>query len=163
MQKIHAEATLDGIDRRILEALQVDGRLTLVELAERVGLSASPCLRRMRRLEEEGFIAGYRAMLDRVQLGLGLTVFMGIRVDGHRDENATALSAAIAAMPEVVACHVVSGAADFLLEVVVPDLAHYERLLFGTILKLPMVKDVQSQFALRTVKPAAPLPLGHLA
>jgi Lrp/AsnC family leucine-responsive transcriptional regulator len=163
MKRIHPEEALDALDRRILEALQADGRLTLVELAERVGLSASPCLRRMRRLEEEGFISGYRASLDRARIGLGLTVFMGIKVDGHRDENAAALGAAIQAMPEVVACHVVSGAADFLLEVVVPDLAHYERLLFGTVLKLPMVKDVQSHFALRTVKPASPLPLDHLA
>jgi Lrp/AsnC family leucine-responsive transcriptional regulator len=154
---------LDRIDRRILEALQEDGRLAIVDLAERVGLSASPCLRRMRRLEEAGLIHGYRAVLDRGAVGLGLTVFVGVKVDGHRDENASALQDAVKAMPQVVSCHIVSGEADFLLEVVVPDLQHYEQFLLGTLLKLPMVKDVRSNFAIRTVKAAAPLPLGHLA
>src|SRR5690349_877581 len=118
---------MDAIDRRILEALQDDGRLTVVELAERVGLSASPCLRRLKRLERDGYIEGYRATLQRSRIGLGLTVFVGIKVDGHRDENATALQDAVRAMPEVVSCHIVSGEADFLLEVVMPDLGAYER------------------------------------
>jgi Lrp/AsnC family transcriptional regulator, leucine-responsive regulatory protein len=154
---------LDAIDRHILEALQTDGRLSVVDLADRVGLSPSPCLRRLKRLEAEGHVAGYRALLSRERVGLGLTVFVGVKVDGHRDENATALQQAIKAMPEVVSAHLVSGEADFLLEVVVPDLKHYEAFLIGTLLKLPMIKDIRSNFAIRTVKTDATLPLGHLA
>ncbi len=153
---------LDAIDRRMLEALQADGRLSNVELADRVGLSPSPCLRRLKRLEKDGVIAGYRASLDRQRIGLGLTVFMEMKVDGHRDANATAIQEALRKMPEVVACHLVSGEADFLVEVAVPDLKHYEELLLGRVLKLPMVKDIRSNFAIRTVKPPSPLPLGHL-
>lgn len=153
---------LDAIDRRMLEALQADGRLSNVELADRVGLSPSPCLRRLKRLEKDGVIAGYRASLDRERIGLGLTVFMEMKVDGHRDANATAIQEALRKMPEVVACHLVSGEADFLVEVAVPDLKHYEELLLGRVLKLPMVKDIRSNFAIRTVKPPSPLPLGHL-
>jgi Lrp/AsnC family leucine-responsive transcriptional regulator len=152
----------DAIDARILAALQADGRLSNVELAERVGLSPSPCLRRVKLLEEAGVIEGYRANLARKTLGLGLTVFVGIKVDGHRDANANALQETMRRLPEVVACHLVSGEADFLLEVVVPDLAHYEQFLVGTLLKMPMVKDIRSNFAIRTVKASAPLPLGHL-
>lgn len=153
----------DAIDARILAALQEDGRLSNVDLAERVGLSPSPCLRRVKMLEDAGVIEGYRANLGRTKLGLGLTVFVGIKVDGHRDTNANALQDAIRRMPEVVACHLVSGEADFLLEVVVPDLAHYETVLVGTLLKMPMIKDIRSHFAIRQVKTNAPLPLGHLA
>jgi Lrp/AsnC family leucine-responsive transcriptional regulator len=152
----------DAIDARILAALQADGRLSNVELAERVGLSPSPCLRRVKLLEEAGAIEGYRARLGRAKLGLGLTVFVGIKVDGHRDANANALQETMRRLPEVVACHLVSGEADFLLEVVVPDLAHYETFLVGTLLKMPMVKDIRSNFAIRTVKANAALPLGHL-
>jgi Lrp/AsnC family leucine-responsive transcriptional regulator len=153
----------DPIDARILAALQEDGRLSNVDLAARVGLSPSPCLRRVKMLEDSGVIESYRANLGRTKLGLGLTVFVGIKVDGHRDTNANALQDAIRRMPEVVACHLVSGEADFLLEVVVPDLAHYETLLVGTLLKMPMIKDIRSHFAIRLVKANAPLPLGHLA
>lgn len=152
----------DAIDRRILAALQEDGRLSNVELAERVGLSPSPCLRRVRRLEAAGVIRGYRALLDRQRLGLGLTVFASIKIEGHQEEHTNAVQEAFRALPEVVACHLVSGESDFLLEVVVPDLGAYERLLLGRLLKLPGVKDVRSSFAMRQVKAAAPLPLDHL-
>jgi Lrp/AsnC family leucine-responsive transcriptional regulator len=153
---------LDRVDRRLLEVLQSEGRLSNVQLAERVHLSPSPCLRRVKALEHDGVIAGYRAVLDREAVGLGLTIFVEIKVEGHSDALATAIEDAVAAMPEVVSCHIVSGAADFLLEVVVPDLRAYERLLLGSLLKLPGVSDVRSNFAIRTVKPPAPLPLGHL-
>ena len=154
---------LDSVDRRILDVLQVEGRVSNVALAERVHLSASPCLRRVKALEDDGVIAGYRAVLDREAVGLGLTVFVEIKVEGHSDRVAEAIEDAVAAMPEVVACHIVSGAADFLLEVVVPDLRAYERLLLGSLLKLPSVSDVRSNFAIRTVKAPGPLPLGHLS
>jgi Lrp/AsnC family leucine-responsive transcriptional regulator len=150
---------LDDFNRRILEALQVEGRLSNSDLADRVGLSATPCLRRVKALEQDGVITGYRADLDRNRIGLGLTVMVGVKVDGHKDTNAAAIQEAFQAMPEVVSCHLVSGEADFLLEVVVSDLQGYETFLFGTLLKLPMVKDIRSNFVIRTVKEKAPLPL----
>src|SRR6185312_16969162 len=118
--------SLDSVDRRLLEVLQREGRLSNVALAERVHLSPSPCLRRLKALEHDGVIDGYRAVLDREAVGLGLTVFVEVKVEGHSDRLAEAIQAAVNAMPEVVACHIVSGAADFLLEVVVPDLRAYE-------------------------------------
>jgi Lrp/AsnC family transcriptional regulator, leucine-responsive regulatory protein len=154
---------LDDFDRRILEALQADGRLTNVELADRIGLSPTPCLRRVKALESAGIISGYKAVVDRAKVGLGLTIIVGVKIDGHRDENASAVQEAFRAMPEVVSCHCVSGESDFLLETVFPDIASYEAFLFGQLLTLPMVKDIQSNFVLRRVKESAPLPLGQLA
>jgi Lrp/AsnC family leucine-responsive transcriptional regulator len=150
---------LDAIDWRILAALQENGRLTNVELADRVGLSPSPCLRRVRQLEAAGVIRAYRALLDPQALGLGLTVFVELKVGRHSRENADALEAALSTMPEVVACHMVSGAADFLVEVVVPDLAAYERFLSERLLVLPMVADIRSNFSLRRIKAVGPLAL----
>jgi Lrp/AsnC family leucine-responsive transcriptional regulator len=153
---------LDAIDLRILNALQEDGRLTNQELADTVGLSPSPCLRRVRRLERDGFIRAYRAVLDREAVGLGLTVFVDIKVEKHSRDNAKALQDALAAMPEVVACHMVSGTADFIAEIVVPNLKAYERLLTEKLLTLPMIGDIRSNFALTQVKSDAALPLMHL-
>jgi len=151
--------SLDELDLKILTALQADGRVSNADLANRIGLSATPCLRRVRVLEEQGAIKGYRALLDRAKVGLGLTVMVGVKVDGHRDENARAIQAAFIEMSEVVACHLLSGETDFLLEVVVPDLAHYEQFLLSKLLLLPMVKDIRSNIVIRTVKETAPLPL----
>lgn len=151
--------SFDELDLKILTALQADGRITNADLADRIGLSATPCLRRVRALEQEGAIKGYRALLDRTKVGLGLTVMVDVKVDGHRDENARAIQAAFIEMPEVVACHLLSGETDFLLEVVVPDLAHYEQFLLGKLLLLPMVKDIRSNIVIRTVKETAPLAL----
>ena len=153
---------LDAIDLRILKALQDDARLTNSDLADRVGLSASPCLRRVRRLEKEGFIRTYRAVLDREAIGLGLTVFVDIKVEKHNRENAQALQEALRALPEVVSCHMVSGAADFVAEIVVANLKAYERLLTEKLLTLPMIADIRSNFALSRVKSDAALPLTHL-
>ena len=155
--------TLDSFDRRILETLQDDGRLSNVDLADRIGLSPTPCLRRVKALETSGLIRGYNAVLDRGGVGLGLTVMVGVKVDGHRDENASAIQEAFRSMPEVISCHLVSGESDFLLETVFPDIASYERFLFGKLLTLAMVKDIRSNFVIRTVKQGAPLPLDHLA
>jgi Lrp/AsnC family leucine-responsive transcriptional regulator len=150
---------LDIVDRRMLEILQRDGRISNAGLAEQLHLSPSPCLRRLRTLERDGVITGYRAELDRTRLGLGLTVFVEVKVDAHSERNAAVIGNTLRAAPEVVSAHIVSGSADFLLEVVVADLASYERLLFGTLLQLPNVSDVRSNFALRMVKSAGPLPL----
>jgi Lrp/AsnC family transcriptional regulator, leucine-responsive regulatory protein len=153
---------LDATDCRIIAALQADGRLSNIELADRVGLSPSPCLRRVKRLERDGYIEAYRAVLQRSRVGLGFTVFVDVKIDGHANERAVAFEEAIAAMPEIVACHMVSGAADYLLEVVVPDLERYQRFLVGKLLALPIVKEVRSNIAIQTLKAGAALPLGHL-
>jgi Lrp/AsnC family transcriptional regulator, leucine-responsive regulatory protein len=153
---------LDAIDHRILRALQEDGRLSNVELADRVGLSPSPCLRRVKRLEQEGYIEAYRAILKRQRIGLGLTVFIGVKIEAHADERADALQDAMIAMPEVIACHMISGDVDYLLEVVVPDLQRYERFLLDRLLAFTMIKEVRSNIAISTRKVAAPLPLEHL-
>jgi Lrp/AsnC family leucine-responsive transcriptional regulator len=152
----------DRFDRRILEALQTNGRLPNIDLAGDIGLSPSPCSRRVRLLEESGVIKGYSAVLDQEQVGLGLTVFVGIKVERHREKEAEAFREAVSVLPEVVMAHLVSGESDFLLQVVVPDLRAYEDFLTGTLLKLPGVRDIRSNFAIQTVKPQSPLPLAHL-
>src|SRR5258708_34997864 len=130
---------LDDIDRRIVAALQADGRLSNIDLAGRVGLSPSPCLRRVKRLERDGYIEAYRAVLRRDRVGLGFSVFVGVKIDGHANQRALGFEKAIAAMPEVVACHLVSGEADYFLEIVVPDLDHYRRFLVGQLLDPPIL------------------------
>jgi len=150
---------MDATDRAILRHLQADGRLPNAALAERVHLSPSPCLRRLKRLENDQTIRGYRAILDRRKLGLGLTVFVEVKVSGHSEDRATEFEKAVADIDAIIGCHIVAGMADFLLEVVVPDLAAYEQLLLHTLLKLPGVTDVRSNIAIRTVKEAGPLPI----
>jgi len=156
------KSELDAIDCHIIAELQSDARLSNVELADKVGLSPSPCLRRVKRLEQEGYIQGYRAALQRDRVGLGFSVFVGVKLNGHANEGALAFEQAVVAMPEVVACHLVSGEADYFLEVVVPDLAGYQRFLVGKLLNLPIVREVRSNIAIQTLKAGAPLPLEHL-
>jgi Lrp/AsnC family transcriptional regulator, leucine-responsive regulatory protein len=150
---------LDRVDRRMLAVLQEEGRIPNAALAERLHLSPSPCLRRLRALEKDGVIKGYGARLDRERLGLGLTVFIDLKVDSHSEETAGVIAKALLETPEVVSAHVVSGDADIRIEAVVPDLGTYERLLFGKILALPHVVDARSNFVLRTIKAGAPLPV----
>ena len=153
---------LDAIDCRIVAALQADGRLTNIDLADKVGLSPSPCLRRVKRLERDGYIEAYRAVLRRERVGLGFSVFVGVKIDGHANDKAMAFEKAVVAMPEIVACHLVSGDADYFLEIVVPDLDHYRRFLVEKLLELPIVREVRSNIAIQTLKAGAPLPLSHL-
>jgi Lrp/AsnC family leucine-responsive transcriptional regulator len=153
---------LDALDCRIIGALQADGRLSNVDLAEKVGLSPSPCLRRVNRLERDGFIESYRAVLGRKRIGLGLSVFIGVKIDGHADDRATTFEEEVVAFPEVIACHMISGEADYMLEVAVPDLEAYQRFLVGKLLNLPLVREVRSNIAIQTLKTGAPLPLAHL-
>lgn len=150
---------LDKFDLAILEALQQDARATNVEIAERVNLSPSPCLRRIRLLEESGVIRGYRADIDRGTVGLDLTVFVTFKVAHHTREHAHAFQQALQALPEVVGCYMISGNSDFLAEVVVENLAAYEALLTDKLLVLPHVTDIQSNFAIRSVKTSGPLKL----
>jgi Lrp/AsnC family transcriptional regulator, leucine-responsive regulatory protein len=153
---------LDSIDIKILQILQSEGKLSNTELADRVGLSATPCLRRVKRLEQEGIITGYRAELDRSKIGLGLTVLVDVKVDGPRNENSTKIQEVFRTMPEVLSCHLVSGEFDLMLEVAVPDLASYERFLLGNLLQLHIFKDIRSHVVIRTVTDRTPLPLDHL-
>jgi len=153
------EAGFDKTDRAILTILQREGRMPNVELAERVALSPSSCLRRTKALEAAGLIAGYRAELDRQRLGLGLTVFISLRVQQHSRVTSRAIEDALTAIPAVVACYVVSGEADFLVEAVVPDLGAYESLLLDQVLAIDAVSDARSTFAIRTVLGRGALPV----
>jgi Lrp/AsnC family leucine-responsive transcriptional regulator len=154
--------TFDALDRRIIAELQADARLTNVELAKKIGLSPSPCLRRVRRLEKEGVIEGYRGLLTRERVGLGMTVFISIKIEGHASEGADDFVSAVGAMAEVISFHLVSGETDYLLEVVVPDLAHYQRFLLDRLLSMPIVREVKSNIVIQTHKAGAPMPLDHL-
>ena len=152
-------AGFDKTDRAILTILQREGRMPNVELAERVALSPSSCLRRTKALEAAGLIAGYRAELDRQRLGLGLTVFISLRVQQHSRVTSRVIEDALTAIPAVVACYVVSGEADFLVEAVVPDLGAYESLLLDKVLAIDAVSDARSTFAIRTVLGRGALPV----
>jgi Lrp/AsnC family leucine-responsive transcriptional regulator len=156
------QSQYDKTDRAILSRLQADGRIANVELADAVALSPSSCLRRTKTLEADGLIAGYRAELDRDRLGLALTVFISLRVVQHSRETSRTIEEALIAIPAVVACHVISGEADFLVEAVVPNLAAYESLLLDQILAITPVTDARSTFAIRTVLSRGPLPLDAL-
>ncbi len=151
----------DRVDRAIVDRLQRDGRIANVDLADAISLSPSACLRRVKALETSGIIAGYRAEVSRVRAGLGLTVFIGIKVEGHSQETSSRIEQDLLAIPAVVACYLVSGSNDFLVEAAVPDLASYEQLLLGQILTIPSVVEAQSTFAIRTVLSRGPLPLEH--
>ncbi|WP_028468968.1 Lrp/AsnC family transcriptional regulator [Neptunomonas japonica] len=151
---------MNKVDYKIASLLQQDGRLSNVELSDKIDLSPSPCLRRVKKLEEEGVITGYYAALDRQLVGLGMTIFVDVSLDNHRDEASLQFESAILAMHNVISCFVVSGASDYRLEVVVSDLLTYEAWL-KTLQRLPIVKDIQSNFAIRAVKTTAPLPLKY--
>lgn len=151
----------DAVDRAIVGRLQRDGRIPNVDLADAVSLSPSACLRRVKALETDGVIAGYRAEVDRVRAGLGLTVFIELRVEGHSRETSDRVEAALTSIPAVVACYVISGDADFFVEAAVPDLASYEKLLIDQILTIPSVTNARSTFVIRTAVSRGPLPLGH--
>jgi DNA-binding Lrp family transcriptional regulator len=155
-------AGLDRYDIAILRELQHDARLSNAELASRIGLSPAPTWRRVKWLEEQGYILGYRAALDRRRIGLGVLAF--VRVDAERNNaGATrALEDAIRALPEVISCHYISGAGTFELEVLTTDLDAYARWSMDTLFKLPNVKDLHTSFSLGEVKGSGVLPLGHL-
>jgi DNA-binding Lrp family transcriptional regulator len=155
-------ATLDRYDIAILRELQRDARLTNTELAARIGLSAAPTWRRVRWLEEQGYITGYRAELDRRKIGLGVLAFVRVDAERNNAEATRALEDAIRALPEVVACHYISGAGTFELQVMATDLDAYSRLSMDVLFKLPNVKDLHTSFSLGEVKAGAALPLGHL-
>ena len=153
---------LDRTDLRILEVLQREGRITNAELAERVNLSPSPCLRRLQRLEQSGLIAGYAAHLDPKRVGLGLQAFVRIHLAQHDADAIARFVERVGSWDEVVECHALTGDMDYLLRVYVADLDHFSRFLLDRLL-VAGVSDVNSSFVLRTVKHARVLPLDHLA
>lgn len=154
---------IDRIDRRILECLQKDGGLSNQELAERVGLSPSPCLRRVKALEEAGVILRRVTLLDRKKLGLSLTVILHIGMDRHTPERFEKFEETVAGFPEVQECYLVTGQeADYQLKVVVPDMDAYQAFLLGKITRIPGVSGVHSSFVLRRVVDNTEVPLGYL-
>jgi len=153
---------LDKFDLAILTELQNDGRLSNTELASRVGLSTAPCWRRVRALEEAGFIKGYRAELDRQKLGLGVLAFVRLDAERNTGDSTRALEEAIRKLPEVVSCHYISGTGTFELQVITQDLESFSRLARESLINLPHVKDLHTSFSLGEVKASSVLPLGHL-
>ncbi|MER9061769.1 Lrp/AsnC family transcriptional regulator [Mesorhizobium sp. M0482] len=150
---------LDSIDRKIIAALQVDGRMTAQQLAERVGLSASPCARRVRLMEDMGVITGYAALIDQDMVDLPISVFASIKLERQRENELKRFNAAIARWPEVVDCYLMTGQRDYLLRVVVRDLHAYERFLKEKLTRLDGVSSIESSFALAQIKRSNRLPV----
>ncbi|MCC7250182.1 MAG: Lrp/AsnC family transcriptional regulator [Lysobacter sp.] len=157
----HTASELDRIDLQLLAELQRSGRLTNAELAERVHLSPSACLRRVPRLERDGTIAGYRAEIDPERLGLGLQAFVRVQLRQHDAAAIDAFAALVDAWDEVIACHALTGDMDYLLQIAVRDLDHFSRFLLDRLLNQAGVADVNSSFVLRTVKAFRGIPLGR--
>lgn len=154
---------IDKFDRQILEILQKEGRINNQELADRIGLSPSPCLRRVRALEEAGLVSGYRAVVDAKKLGLTLMALVHISMDVHTPERFAGFEAAVMLLPEVLECLLITGqAADYQLKVAVRDMDHYQALLLGHLTRIPGVTGVHSSFVLRNVLKDSVVPV-HLA
>jgi len=154
---------IDKFDLAILQELQADGRLTNAELSQRVGLSAAPCWRRVRALEEAGYIKGYHAEIDRHKIGLGVLAFVRVDTERVTVEATRQLEEAIRSLPEVTSCHYISGTGTFELQVVAQDLDGFSRFAREHLMNLPNVKDLHTSFSLGEVKASRALPLEHLA
>lgn len=152
-------ARLDELDRKILEQLQADGRMSNQELSEQIGLSPSPCLRRLRNLESEGVIRSYVALVDPEAVGLGVTAFVRIRLDQQDDRHLGLFEAAVAEFPEVMECYLMTGEADYQLRVQVGSLGEFEDFLRHKLTKIPGVAQVTTSFALRPVVYKTALPV----
>lgn len=150
---------LDAVDRSLLNALQAHGRATVGELAQAVALSTSPCWRRIRRLEDAGVIAGYHAHLDRAAVGLGVLGFVHLTMLDHTPQTMAAFEREIAAAPQVLACHNLSGRFDYQLEVVAPDLQAFSDYVRTTLRALPGVREISTNFVLKEIKRTHALPL----
>ena len=154
---------LDKFDVAILQELQSDGRLSNVELAQRVGLSAAPCWRRVKALEDGGYISGYYARINRHKVGLGVLAFVRLNAERNNGFAARELEAAIALVPQIVSCHYISGTGTFELQVVSRDLNSFSQFAREVLINLPNVKDLHTSFSLGEVKSAGALPLGHIS
>jgi Lrp/AsnC family leucine-responsive transcriptional regulator len=154
--------TINRTDRKLLEILQRDGHLTNLELAERVNLSPSACLRRVRALEKAGVIRRYVALVDARKVGLALTAFVNVKFEKRGRMPTDAFAKAVRDWPEVLGCHSLTGDMDYVLRVQVEDLDHFSRFVMDSLLKHPGVLDVKSSFVLEEVKETTALPLAHL-
>jgi DNA-binding Lrp family transcriptional regulator len=150
---------LDRIDRALLAAIQREGRLPVAKLAERVGLSETPCARRLKRLEHDGYIDGYRALLDRKRLGIGVVAFAHVRFSVHDRALSDRFEREIAGIERIVSCHNVSGTADYLLQIVARDLDEYGVFMRDVLRTLPGVSAVESMLSLREIKRDVALPI----
>ena len=150
---------LDMFDRRIIAALQDDARMTVAQIAERVSLSATPVSRRLRRLEEEGVIAGYAPVLDAGKLGFTLDAYVMINLQAHSDEIIDRFEGAIKANPYVIACHAVTGEMDYLLHVIARDMEHLSQITLKTLVRIPGVRDVKSILVMENVKKSPAIPV----
>ncbi|MBU8542276.1 Lrp/AsnC family transcriptional regulator [Roseomonas sp. F4] len=150
---------LDEIDRRILRLLQQDGRIAVTLLAEQVGLSATPCLRRIRRLEEAGVIARYAAVVEPSRVGLPIQAFVQVALSSHAEEVAAAFHKALAARGEVIAAYAMSGGMDYMLHVVAADFEAYADFALKALLRMPGVKETRSSFVLMALKPPGAVPV----
>ena len=156
------DRNLSSTDLRILQVLQSEGRISNVDLAERVGMSPSPCLRRVKRLEQAGVIKGYAAVIDQKAVGLGVEAFAQVNIERHTDADATAFREAVTDLDEVVSCHVMTGEMDFLLRIYVADLEAYGEFVRRKLLKLPSVKDVRTSFAIEVIKSSPTVPVNAI-
>jgi len=151
--------TLDATDRRILSALQARGRMSNADLSEKINLSPSACHRRVQRLEADGYISGYVALLDARKMAVPTTVFVEITLQGQADEVLEAFEKAVARIPDVLECHLMAGTADYILKVVAADTEDFARIHRQYLARLPGVSQMQSSFALRTVFKTTALPV----
>ena len=149
----------DRIDRQILKLLQDDGRMTNVDLAERVGLTAPPCLRRVRALEEAGAIRGYHADLDPARLGFPITVFAMVSLRSQAERDLAAFEDHVAAIPEIRECHMLNGEIDFILKIVASDLESFQRILTTHLTPAPNVASVKTSLTIRTAKSQSGVPV----
>lgn len=153
------EIVLDRFSRRILAELQRDARLTVQQLSERVGLSATPCWKRIKQMEADGVIRGYTALVDRDKIGLGLRVVVEANLIQHGEADVRRFEDIVAESPQIVHCVSTTGPADYILTVLVPDIRHYEKFLYDTLFKLPGITHVQSSIVLREIKAEVCLPI----
>ena len=151
--------SLDAIDVRIIAAVQNDGRISINDLAGKVGLSPSPCARRLRILEEKGVIKGYAAMIDQTKVGLPVSAFASIKLERQREEDLDRFARAVAGWPEVVDCYLMTGQRDYLMRIVVRDLQAYETFIKSKLTRLEGIASIETSFALDQVKRAEVLPI----
>ena len=154
-----AKRTIDAIDRKILDHLQADGRMNLSDLAEKVGLSPSPCLRRVRILERDGVIARYVAVLDQRAVGLPVSVFVSVKLERQREQSLDRFAKAVERWPEVLECYLMTGSRDYWLRVVVPDLDAYQHFVRQKLTRVEGIASIESSFALEQVKYTNVLPI----
>ena len=153
-QQLADSTMIDAIDQRIIRALQRDGRMTMQHLADEVGLSASPCARRVRMLEEAGIIKGYAAIIDEARLGFGVSVFVSVKLDRQVDDALRNFETQVKACPEVVDCWLMTGSRDYLIRIATSDLAAFEAYLTGKLTRIAGVSSIESSIPLRCVKSA---------